>query len=381
MDNIERDCMKNIVNLKKYIYIFIIIIFISGTSFVLTRKKQEILNIYAYKVIYKLNCNKAINASKKIENSIGKNNELGNFYLNLQDSNGKTQSTHPKILKFKNKWNGYKYWVGYTPYPYGNSERENPCVMASNDLIKWNIVNKNNIPLDIPNIEVPKKRYNSDTHLVYVPDSNSLEIFWRYVDDIEGTVTIYRRSTKDGKNWTEKEILLKDNRKTNDYVSPAIIYENGKYLMWYVDQNINVRYREYDIENKVWSKTENINFTYKNSKLKTWHLDVIKTKKGYESVMVSFEEWTNRKNMKLYYSKSSDNINWTTPKVILKSKHGGLYRSSILFSNNNYYILYSEITRIGKRGIGIAYGSDINNLSGLKIKNINKFREFIKKNG
>lgn len=49
---------------------------------------------------------------------------------------GKNQLTHPNVIKFNKEWHGYKYWMGYTPYPNANGEEENPSIAASNDLYK-----------------------------------------------------------------------------------------------------------------------------------------------------------------------------------------------------------------------------------------------------
>ena len=44
-----------------------------------------------------------------------------------------------------------------------------------------------------------------------------------------------RKICKNGRSWSEKEECLHSyNRKEQDYVSPAIIYEEGLYKMWYV---------------------------------------------------------------------------------------------------------------------------------------------------
>lgn len=47
------------------------------------------------------------------------------------------QTTHPAVLYFANGWNGYKFWMGHTPYEYNNELLENPSIVASNDGINW----------------------------------------------------------------------------------------------------------------------------------------------------------------------------------------------------------------------------------------------------
>ena len=118
---------------------------------------------------------------------------------------GNNQIVHPKVLYFPNKFGGYKYWMAYTPYPFANDVHENPCVAYSNDGYNWANIDGN--PLDDPGGD----GYNSDTHLVYVESTGTLEIWYRYVSNYETTPVseiIYRQTTKDGINWTEIPIAL-----------------------------------------------------------------------------------------------------------------------------------------------------------------------------
>ncbi|MBE6160156.1 MAG: hypothetical protein E7157_03825 [Lactobacillales bacterium] len=321
-----------------------------------------------------------IKKGDKIEKVVGKNSKLSDFYLKLENVHGEDQITHPKVISFKKKWNGYKYWMAYTPYPYAEQAHENPHIMASNDLITWHTKKYFENPLDSVDEKNALKIYNSDTHLLYNPDTDRIECYWRYVDDIKGEVIIYKRTTRDGIKWTEKEEFLKAKRNQTDYLSPVVMYENKKYLVWYVDRDKTVKYIEYDKNEKKWTAPRLIDIKY-DLPLLSWHLDVIKTDKGYEAILVAFDSWKNRGKMKLYYASSEDNIKWTKAKQILSTKNGGLYRSSILYLNNTYYIFYSEITRDNKRGVGMVYGTNINKLNGLKFNDIEKFKEFIKKNG
>ena len=67
---------------------------------------------------------------------------------------GHLQNTHPSIKWFENGWNGYKYWMAVTPYPNGSAFYENPCIIASNDLVSWVEPTPGVNPLDaVPEIE------------------------------------------------------------------------------------------------------------------------------------------------------------------------------------------------------------------------------------
>ena len=279
----------------------------------------------------------------------------------------------------------------YTPYPKGDDSKENPHVVASNNLINWEtpkgLINSLD---DIQNDGEPKK-YNSDSHLVYNSDLDRIECYWRYVNDVDNEVIIYRRCSNDGVNFSDKEEFIKSDKRTErDYVSPAIIYENGIYKMWYVDKK-KVQYTE-KIDNNTWLDPVAMDIKYDNSQLITWHLDVIATSKGYEMIMVAYDDVNNRSTMKLYYTYSENGKNnWNIAKKILSPKTGstswdnlGLYRSSLIYEDGVYIVFYSGISKNDDHGIGIVYGKNIYKLKAVNIdfskdKETNKLIELIEK--
>lgn len=156
---------------------------------------------------------------------------------------GNNQIVHPKVLYFPNKFGNRKYWMAYTPYPFANDRYENPCVAYSSDGYNWTNIDGN--PLDDP----AGDGYNSDTHLVYVESTGTLEIWYRYVSNYKNppvSEIIYRQTTKDGINWTEKEIVA--NNTSGEYVqwlSPAVIHDGEKYKVWVVnDTTKTINYYE-----------------------------------------------------------------------------------------------------------------------------------------
>ena len=286
--------------------------------------------------------------------------------LNIISSYGDNEAYHPKILSFKDKWNGYKYWMSYTPYPAGNGELENPHIVASNNLTKWETPEGLVNPLDEISKDGDKNKYNSDL--------DRIECFWRYVDDTENKAIIYRKYSTNGVDFSEKEVFIEsEDRKSLDYVSPAIIYENGKYKMWYVDQR-EVNYKE-TTDGKNWSETKTVEFKYKDEKLYTWHIDVIKTEKGYEMITVAYQNVNNRKTMKLYYTYSENETeNWAKAEKILEPTtrtnnwdNSGLYRSSMIYEDGVYIVLYSARSISNDHGIGIVYGKNIKQLKSVNI--------------
>ena len=295
------------------------------------------------------------------------------YKLDLESAYGDNQGTHTKVLYFENGWNGYKYWMTFSPYPKSDDSKENPHIKVSNDMINWSEPEGFRNPLeDTPKDYEHMVIYYSDPHLVYNYDKDILECYFRRVDDSIDEMILYRMTTKDGVNWTPKEEIIKTKRSVHDYVSPAIIYEDHMYKVWYVNKNNTVTYEE-STDGYNYTNSRVIKLNYKPNTQKTWHLDVIHTDKGYEMITVAFESWNDRMHMNLYYFNSEDNVNWTTGRAILKPSsiswdNGGFYRSSFIKINDTYYVFYSALSQENIRGIGLSYGNDIFNLKGSNIK-------------
>lgn len=294
------------------------------------------------------------------------------YRLEIKNAYGNNSAYHPSVVNFGEKWNGYKYWMAYTPYPKGDDSKENPHIMVSNDLENWVEPEGFKNPLEpVPADYMRGKRYNSDTELVYNTDTEQLECWWRFVDNINNDVIIYRKTTKDGVNWSEKQVVLKEARNKYDYVSPALIYEDNKYKMWFVDSPYSVYYIE-SSDLITWSERQKIEVEYEDSRLRSWHLDVVHENGVYEMVMNAFLYGKNRRTMDLYYLNSTDNTNWSKAITMLKPTKGtknwdnqGLYRASLMYDNNTCYLFYSAISSQDDvyEGVGL-------------IKLSNKWREF-----
>jgi hypothetical protein len=252
--------------------------------------------------------------------------------------------------------------MAYTPYPKKDTKKENPCIIASNDLIHWRTPQGLINPLDVPKISNANS-FNSDTHLLFNEDTQNLELYWRYVNSLE--VIIYFKKSQNGIIWSEKEIfLITKNREKHDYLSPAIIYEKRIYKIWYIS-NGKIYYMEKRDKKFTISKILEINY---DGNYHSWHLDLIynKQKKLYELITCAYIK-SMRKSMSLFYSSSKDNISWNKFILILNPAIGtskfdsqGIYRSSLLFLKGTYYLFYSAHDIYYNVGIGIMFGRKIN---------------------
>jgi hypothetical protein len=272
--------------------------------------------------------------------------------------------------------------MAYTPYTYSALTQENPCIAVSNDGINWTVPTGLTNPLE-PYLGESSK-YNSDTHLIYRSDLDRLEIWWRYVDDTAHTTMLKRKTSVDGVSWTSNENIFTGNTSTNDHMSPSVIFENGKYKMWCV-ANSPLRIKYYESTTGLdgsWSV--GIDALINWGTINPWHMDVIHTDLGYEFIIHGYEDGGDNNHGNLYYVFSTDLINFTMPKLILKPSYRlnsfdnqGIYRSSIVKANGIYYMFYSSVSTNNTRSISLSYGVTPTALKGLDISNDQDIARFI----
>ncbi len=315
----------------------------------------------------------AVSGNKSAECTIEVRSVNGNAKseLKILNSYGNYINYHPSVLYFKDGWNGYKYWIAYTPYEHCDDYWENPHMAASNDLVNWVTPSGFSNPLEpVPSDYKHGISYNSDTELVYNKDTGRLECWWRYYDYRNLKVSLRRKTTSDGVHWSEKEdMLVSDNLNNYDFLSPALLYEDGKYKMWSINlkSNYDIEYRE-STDGKNWSAIQKIKVEYEDPKYINWHLDVIHTPKGYEMDISAYLKGTrDRTVMSLFYTYSPDNVTYTKVRPMLhprkntdKWDNKGLYRSCLLYADGKYYLFYSGINKKkGPVGIGLISGNDV----------------------
>lgn len=132
---------------------------------------------------------------------------------------------HPGILYFPNGWNGYSYWMGFTPYPDYNSVYENPCVVASTNGIEWNAVGR--FPLvDRP----PAPAYNADTHLFMSPDNVTMYLSYRE-RGVANKNNVMVMHTTNGVDWTAPVAVATGGTGVQDFASMSIWWNGTGWTM------------------------------------------------------------------------------------------------------------------------------------------------------
>ncbi|WP_174492706.1 hypothetical protein [Acinetobacter sp. Marseille-Q1623] len=243
---------------------------------------------------------------------------------------------HPQILEFPNKFMGYRYILAITGYTNGVTAEENPFLLGSNDLSNFELLTP---LLDEPDSYTWEKGivYNSDPFMFYdVKTSELVLIFRTYWADTDGIAPndtheiLYTRRTKDGKAWSDREIL-------NDkfaLVAPAVIFDakTETYHLYGVGGGI----QHYT------SKTGKNDWVFVNSittpaQYTPWHLD-IKQVGDKQIVVVHDRIWTpTSKNRGFFLGISSDFQNFKWASDFWNTDERGIYKATFLpqFNDQN----------------------------------------------
>lgn len=268
---------------------------------------------------------------------------------------GCNQVTHPAIIAFSKPWNGYKYYMSYTTYPYANGSEENPCLAVSEDKINW--VKPSGLINPIATCEETECDELKDSHLVYRSDLNRLEMWYmgRICSSMKDQKPLYlfRKISYDGINWGNYEIMF---QLPFVLVSPTIIWFHDKYIIWFIKNNSDGNYllstTSYD--GKEWTEFRNCKIPQIKPGM-MWHGSISFIDEHFTFVFVG-----NKKpfNQHIYICTSNDGYLFSAPISIVKNNAGwrNIYRPFLLKDNNIYYLYYGIIRLDNRWLIGLSIG-------------------------
>ena len=232
---------------------------------------------------------------------------------------------HPSILFFPNNWNGYKYWMGLTPFTEGNSAYENPSIAASHDGVTWVV------PTGVVNpIEpAPAAGFHADINLIADPDGITVHMIWKYS---AGSNITYLRSSTNAADWTTKKIILDTPLASDIVASPKILYDDDKYTLWYVntalDPNVLTRRTCATIDG-VYSLPIACTLTGLPVGREIWHFDINKVGSQYHMIINDTINGASGAGGELYLGKSNDGINWVSTTTPIMKRGTGLWDSNL----------------------------------------------------
>lgn len=259
-------------------------------------------------------------------------------WVKIPTYDGSGETTHPKVLYFKDGFNEYKYWMVNTPYPHNNAYLENPSIIVSNDGVNWTEPDGIKNPVSGYPSKIRDDSYYSDPFMLF--DNDHFELFFRKTkSNLNGNYKrngynyVYMQTSSDGITWTKPKMILNDNS-LERYMSMSIIKENGLYKIWYVNYEGNIRYIE---SSDLINYTKPINVNISNFKSNVWHGEIQNIDEKYICIfMIKY---------KLFYTESIDGVNFDEPKLIntevesIKDKINHIYKSTYVVSDD-YIELY-----------------------------------------
>ncbi|MBQ0151803.1 MAG: hypothetical protein KBS61_02770 [Chryseobacterium sp.] len=284
---------------------------------------------------------------------------------------------HPDVQYFPNGFNGYQYWMVFTPYfgSLGNEERyENPTVVASNDGLNWAAPKGINTQLQSAitmkesisdKKKNPKQGFWSDVDWTF--ENNQFSLYYRASFINTSTLkkrgansnnnvrklnknaerVIVRQTSKDGIHWSALEIVFNSNFPStptdNHILSPTFVNNGKEYVSFEVENNISPNFPGNEPSYVVRRTSKNgldfskfkqstiVNFINKpwkeiSSENAPWHIQGTYVD-GYYFLLLAVGEVKKYTAESLYLAFSKDGINFKTlPKALVEKN---VYRSSL----------------------------------------------------
>jgi hypothetical protein len=263
--------------------------------------------------------------------------------------------SHPSILFFPNKWQGYSHVLATTPYPNADIRYENPCLYYASCKDSPTVFNPNpNNPVISPPPDI--KAFNSDPCLFF--EKNRLYLLNRKCERIPDLREIEVCYSDDGRNFSVPKTIITSKADEKELLSPSIIRHENKMKIYFLDGNagISKNGRCKGLEIYEGSGFEHSDFTYfkkgqfLNSEelgIEPWHFDLFEFGKKLYMVFCgrNRHQKSLRNPMNTYLAVSEDYQNFrifATPLVrLLKT-----YRPTAYMDEKGILHLYFSV--VGK---------------------------------
>lgn len=243
---------------------------------------------------------------------------------------------HPKVLDMgAGGWNGYRYWMAYTPFPTSNDDsKENPCIVASNDGDSWIAPSQNPI-FGKPTNHSANQRFYSDTHLSY--RNGVMYLIWRYLDNTSGSYeAMYVSESTDGVTWGAKQTAIEVNTTAPALLSPALEYFAGEWWLWVGRRDISPTravLRKGPTPYGPWSAPVDCALSLPSGR-ELWHLDVVRVPNGW-AMLIADRVLNAYTHGFFWLAYSKDGLAWSVGPQ-LTNNDPPIYRSSLVRSGAGF---------------------------------------------
>lgn len=194
--------------------------------------------------------------------------------ISIPTYEGSGTAVHPSVYFNQNAWNGFEYWMAYTPYPSANSQLENPSIAVSHDGNSWIVPAGLSDPIEpVPPGGV---NYNSDPNIT-VGNDGLMYLVWRTVGVPTAGETWYFRTSADGLTWSDRTVIREELQSVRRMVSPSFSQlADGSWVAYAVDIVPNpyvvVRLQAATLAGFAGATPEPVKITGNSGQ--PWHIDV-----------------------------------------------------------------------------------------------------------
>lgn len=147
--------------------------------------------------------------------------------LQVPTYEGSGQAVHPCVIDAGDCFQGYRYWMAMTPYPFGNYRHENPSLRASHDGYQWRTIEE----IPDPIIEAPVAEHMHHSDPVILLHDGLMYMVYRTTDMQRRRSCLWLVRSSDLRVWSEPELILEGEW----LLSPAICFAEGCWKLWFVD--------------------------------------------------------------------------------------------------------------------------------------------------
>jgi hypothetical protein len=247
------------------------------------------------------------------------------FPLHVPTYDGLPGLLHTDLIHVPEGWNGWRYWLAYTPYP--DAARENISIAVSNNLNDWRDPGTNPLLTRSQVQALGNYGHNSDPDIVLLP-TGGMRIYFRPAGTSSQDESVWCMDTSDGVTWGTPAKLLEEQAANNKLLSPAVVVEaDGTFSMWTVNLSVGELQRRTSPDGLDWSAPP-VGCTIPNP---LWHPDVVLFAGRYHMLMNSKDPGD------LYFRWSDDGTTWHGTATSLPAygtyagrSFDGYYRSSMV---------------------------------------------------
>jgi hypothetical protein len=243
--------------------------------------------------------------------------------LDIPTFDGDPSVGHPSVVFDPRGWNGYRYWMAFTPFP--DDGREQPSIVVSQDGVHWRVPEGASNPVvAAAEVRAAGYRYNSDPELVLLADGSMLLYYRPFAG--AANEAIFCKRTRDGVAWSSGRMVLANRavRYPAGLLSPAVeVGPDGMLMMWTINGltvGRRVVERRTSHDGLTWSRPERCTIP---RGVNPWHLDVAAAGGRYHMLLSD--------RTRLLYWTSKDGRAWTG------SRHRAVGRSGTVHDARGHY--------------------------------------------